>query len=79
MGSLFSPYMKTVRPLLAATLIALCSFARADVPRTIAFQGTLKDAAGTPLTGPRQVTFSLYDAATGGTDQPEGGSVTLGS
>jgi hypothetical protein len=30
---------------------SLCSLARADVPRTIAFQGTLKDAAGTLLTG----------------------------
>ena len=51
----------------ALCAVTLCSFARADVPRTIALQGTLKDAAGTPLTGPHQVTFSLYDSATEGT------------
>ena len=55
--------------LLAAIFAALAvtaPIARADVPRTIAFQGTLKDAAGKPITSSRSVTFTLYDAATVG-------------
>ena len=36
------------------------------VPTLVNFNGTLRDAAGKPLTGPQQITFSLYKEAEGG-------------
>ncbi len=42
------------------------SFAFADVPRTLHYQGRLTDANGTPLVGDHTITLRLYDAATGG-------------
>ena len=40
---------------------------QAAVPQTIAFQGQLTDANGTPTVGSVTVTFRLYDALTAGT------------
>lgn len=40
---------------------------QASVPRLIKFNGTLKDLAGKPLTGPVDVSFALYKDQTGGT------------
>src|ERR1700730_6541506 len=36
------------------------------VPTLVNFNGTLRDAAGKPITGPQQVTFSLYKESKGG-------------
>lgn len=61
--------MRIVTCLAAAAVaaIALPSFAGAAVPRTVAFGGVLAGSAGTPLpAGSYSVTFTLYDAATGG-------------
>jgi hypothetical protein len=38
-----------------------------SVPRLINYQGRLTDAAGNPLTGSYNMTFCLYEVATGGT------------
>ncbi len=48
-------------------LLAVAGVRAAEVPRTIAFQGVLKDAASKPITTPTSVTFTLYDAETAGT------------
>jgi hypothetical protein len=45
----------------AARLAAL------SIPQLINYQGRLTDAAGNPLTGSYNMTFCLYEAATGGT------------
>ncbi len=37
----------------------------APIPRTINYQGYLKDAAGKPVTGPVNLTFTLYSSASG--------------
>jgi hypothetical protein len=57
-------------PWITATLAALllcAGIARADIPRIITFQGRLSDLSGTPLAGTHTLSFSLYDATTGGT------------
>ena len=36
------------------------------IPTTITHQGRLLDAAGTPLSGPTSIAFSIYDAKSGG-------------
>jgi hypothetical protein len=41
--------------------------ATVTVPQLINYQGRLTDAAGNPLTGTYNMTFCLYEAATGGT------------
>ena len=38
-----------------------------DVPHKINYQGYITDAAGNPITGDRDMTFSIYDSSTGGT------------
>jgi len=54
------------------TLIAIFfSFAfltslHAEVPNTITYQGYLTDSSGTPVTATESMTFSIYDASTGG-------------
>ncbi len=58
--------MKT-RILILFTMMTACALTVAQVPRTIAFQATLKTTAGTPVDGDVSVTLSLYDVATGGT------------
>jgi len=50
---------------IAATLMA--GLASAEVPQKINYQGKIVDATlGTPLVGAHNVTFKLYDTATGG-------------
>ena len=39
---------------------------RAQVPQTLSYQGSLTDARGGAATGDFEMTFRLYDAATGG-------------
>lgn len=46
--------------------VSLTPARAAEPPRTIAFQGVLKDANGKPVTTTKSVTFTLYDAATEG-------------
>ena len=38
----------------------------AQVPETMNYQGSLKQVDGTPVSGAVQMTFTLYDALTGG-------------
>lgn len=61
--------MKTIfkAGLALALLVAITCMAQAAVPRTIAFQASVKTAAGLPINGDVSVTLSLYDVATGGT------------
>jgi len=49
---------------LLATVLPLVVFA--DVPQRINYQGYLTDSAGNPVDGNVNVTFSIYDVATGG-------------
>jgi hypothetical protein len=64
--------MSALRSVLALTLAVLAlvaapaSRAADDVPRTMAFQGRLVRADGTPESAPQDLTFSLYAASTGG-------------
>jgi hypothetical protein len=53
---------------LVCVALALAAAARADVPRTISYQGYLTDDAGQPLTGPVAITFRLFGQLTGGTE-----------
>ncbi|MBN2058087.1 MAG: hypothetical protein JW782_04780 [Candidatus Saganbacteria bacterium] len=50
---------------LLSTILVASSLA--SVPGQISYQGILKDSAGSPLTGSYSMTFTLYDAASGGT------------
>jgi PKD repeat protein len=45
------------------TILATAAFA---VPQTINFQGRLADSGGAPVNGTVNITFSIYDVATGG-------------
>jgi hypothetical protein len=53
--------------LAGALLLLLAATAAAQVPRTINFQGRVRDAAGVYLDGARQCTLRIYDQPTGGT------------
>lgn len=53
--------------LVIATLILWCTMSYAQVPALIRYQGQAVDEQGVPLEGPYDVTFRIYDAATGGT------------
>lgn len=54
--------------LIAVGLLALVSHSsHAAPPGTIGFQGALNSSGGAPVSGARTMTFTLYDAATGGT------------
>ena len=53
--------------LCAALLAVLATGAEAQIPRLISYQGYLTDAGGAPITGTRNLTFSLYTVASGGT------------
>lgn len=49
-------------------LVTLCSFLHSQawgIPRLLNFQGKVSEG-GTPVTGPRDMTFRIYDASTGG-------------
>jgi hypothetical protein len=49
-------------------LLVLLSVIVSAVPQKISFQGVLKDSTGSPINGTRNMTFVIYDAATGGSD-----------
>lgn len=56
--------------LLASTLLALgaAHAGAATAPGLINYQGVLRDASGDPLDGPRDMTFSFFDAETAGNE-----------
>ena len=58
--------MRSTR-LVCVLLLLIAAQAAAQVPRTINFQGRVRDAAGAYLDGPRQCTLRIYDQPTGGT------------
>jgi hypothetical protein len=47
-------------------LTACASLVLAQVPQTLHYQGYLTSSAGQPVSGAAQITFRLYDAASGG-------------
>lgn len=51
----------------AVLLTIFSSISLAQIPKLISYQGKLNDANGLPVNGTRSITFTLYDAATGGT------------
>jgi len=53
--------------ILAAAFLAVASFAHAQVPGLINYQGRLTTPSGAPATGTRNFSLSLFDAETGGT------------
>lgn len=58
-------------------LLVISSFAFAQVPGTLSYQGLLTDANGSPLTGSHSVLFSFYTASTGGTAAFSRGPLTV--
>ncbi len=52
---------------IAAAMMVLVPGVFAGVPDSISYQGRLLDASSQPVTGDYSMTFSLYDAPTGGT------------
>jgi hypothetical protein len=53
---------------LAIALMAIASFAAADVPQLINYQGRLTDESGNPVPDANyQITFTIYDDSTAGT------------
>lgn len=61
--------MRRLRWLTTTLLVGFLpiSFAGAQIPQLIRYQGTLVDANNVPLEGSVTLTFRLYDVATGGT------------
>jgi len=56
-----------MRKILPIFLLILLSYNIASaIPQKISFQGVLKDASGGLVTGNKNITFSIYDAAIGG-------------
>jgi hypothetical protein len=63
--------MKDTRSILSLIVlfILMGGTAFAQIPRTITYQGSLNQAgSGTPVNGSVQITCTLYDALTGGTE-----------
>ncbi len=62
--------------------MALVSAVLADVPRTMNYQGKLTDPSGVAVSGPVDITFRIYDVASGGshlwTETHAGVTVTNG-
>lgn len=62
----------------AVALMAMASFAAADVPQLINYQGRLTDPAGDPVTDDDyNITFTIYDDPTGGIVQWTSGQQTV--
>jgi hypothetical protein len=63
--------MNPIRPVVIAFIAAgafgAAPLVHAMAPRLIPFQGRLLDEAGQPRSGTFQVTFAIYETATGGT------------
>ena len=55
-----------MKSLLLSALLLLPSIALAEVPMELTHQGRLFDSTGVPLTGAQDITFSLFDASSGG-------------
>ncbi len=55
--------------LLGGGRLIASTLASDNIPELISFQGYLTDAGGTPLNGGYDLTFRIYDASTGGTQQ----------
>jgi hypothetical protein len=54
--------------LIVATAIVMSAVAvKADVPTLINYQGVLQDSEGNPVTEPVNVTFTIYDSPSDGT------------
>ncbi len=51
--------------LLVPGLVLLGTLAQAQVPQLINYQGVLKTSSGTPVAGPVNLTFAIYDVASG--------------
>src|SRR5579863_1587417 len=66
LGSETTPAVQRVEPGSLAAGSAATSNSEAIVPRLMKFSGDLHDAAGKPLNGPVDVTFSLYNTEAGG-------------
>ena len=54
-----------IKSIILLVLLSVIVFA---VPPYISFQGVLKDSTGLPVNGTRDITFTIYDAASGGTN-----------
>jgi hypothetical protein len=59
--------MTKISFVLSLGLLLGVATARADIPKTINFQGRLSDASGTPLSGTHSVVFRIVNAPTLGT------------
>jgi len=61
-----------------AVLAAMCGIAMgATVTQSFTYQGTLTNSGGTPLNGNYQMTFNLYDVASGGSSLGTSGPSTV--
>jgi hypothetical protein len=59
---------KFFRTLLTAVFaVSVSAVVFAAAPMEIHYQGKLTDSGGVPLPGPRNLTFSFWDSAVGGT------------
>ena len=59
--------LSTYTAMFAAAAVTLFTIsASAQVPVSLTQQGRLLDDSGQPITGQKQLTFSIYDARTGG-------------
>ena len=63
--------MRNARLVLLVTflIVILVTLSYADVPKLINYQGHLTDKGGNPLTGTYGITFTIWDADTGGNSQ----------
>ena len=53
---------------LLSVLVLAPSLGHTQIPQTINYQGSLSDSGGLPVNTPTDMTFKLYDAASGGTE-----------
>ncbi|UCD38378.1 MAG: hypothetical protein JSW54_02555, partial [Fidelibacterota bacterium] len=60
--------MKRSRVLTIISLMILLQVSWGAIPNLVKYQGVLKDSNSDLVTGPREITFRLYDALTGGTE-----------
>jgi hypothetical protein len=63
-GGIMKKYFVLLLLIFAIFVFSLSAFA---VPQLINYQGKLTDSAGTPITGTKSVSFSIYNTSTGGT------------
>jgi hypothetical protein len=58
--------MKMMKFLILLFLLSFLSLSLSQIPRQMNYQGYLTDNAGNPVTGNHKLTFTIYDAQTGG-------------